>query len=408
MSLPESALPDDHVVFDRDFAQDPHLRFALMRDETPARRVVTSSGLPGWVLTRYDDVRAALSDSRISKDVGRLREVIRERRLPGVGDRMIDQSLSFHMLNADPPDHTRLRKLVVKAFTPGRIESMGPRVEQITDDLLDAMDGRSEVDLLDEFAFPLPITVIADLLGVDEDRREEFRAWSKVLLDDGVSEAAAEALRQTTEYLSGLVAKKREQPGDDLLSALVEASEDEDRLDENELLAMAFLLLVAGHETTVNLLANSVHALLRNPEQLAKLRADPGFVPAAVEETLRFDSPVMNATVRHTTEPVRFGEVEVPARSVVWLSLGAANRDAERFTDPNSFDVSRDTSGHLAFGHGIHFCVGASLARLEGRIGLRKLIDRFPNLRAVETQRGLTWRSSTLIRGLERFPVRLD
>jgi cytochrome P450 len=399
---PSTELP----VLDQDFAQDPHVRNARMRAESPARQVLTKDGLPVWLITRYADARAALADPRFSKDFGRTQQVIDSKLRPEADRREFSTALAAHMLNMDPPDHTRLRKLVVKAFTARRVENLRPRIEEITAELLDGMADQSEVDLLDAFAFPLPIRVISELLGVDESRRDDFRVWTNTLVSSSDPDGSRAAAMQMAAYLTELIADKRERPGDDLLTALIETSEDEDRLGEDELIAMVFLLLVAGHETTVNLIGNAVLALLRHPEQLAALRADPDLVDSAVEEALRFDGPVNLATLRHTTEAVRLGDVEIPAGEIVLVSLSSANRDEERFGSPDEFDIHRSTNGHLAFGHGIHFCVGAPLARLEGQIALRRLVERFPSLQAARPLDDLSWRFSTLIRGLEALPVR--
>jgi cytochrome P450 len=279
----------------------------------------------------------------------------------------VKTALISHMLNSDPPDHTRLRKLVVKAFTPRRVESLRPRIEEITAGLLDGMAGQSEVDLLGSLAFPLPIQTICELPGVDEEVRDDFRAWSNTLHNSSAPDEAGAAAASMAAYLPELTERKRQRATDDLLSALIEASEDEDRLSEHELISMAFLLLAAGHETTVTLIGNCVLALLRDPAQFAALREDPELVSGAIEEALRFDGPVNVAILRYTTEAVRIGEVEIPADEVVFVSLSSANRDADRFAEPDQFDLRKDNSGHLAFGHGIRYCIGASLPAWRGR-----------------------------------------
>jgi cytochrome P450 len=253
----------------------------------------------------------------------------------------------------------------------------------------------------------LPIRVICELLGVDESRRDDFRQWTNTLLDASDDESRAQAGQAMAAYLVELVAAKRQSPADDLLTALIEVSEDEDRLSEGELISMVFLLLVAGHETTVNLIGNGVLALLRNPEQWAALVADTSLVTGAVEEVLRFDGPVMHGTFRHTTEAVVIGDVEIPAGEIVWVGLASANHDPEKFPEPERFDIGRDPHGHLSFGHGIHFCLGAQLARMEAQIALRQLAERFPGLSAAGELDDVEWRFSTLIHGLQRLPVRL-
>jgi cytochrome P450 len=310
------------------------------------------------------------------------------------------------MLNSDPPDHTRLRRLVGKAFTTRRIEELRPRIEQITEELLDAMAGKDEVDLLDAFAFPLPITVICELLGVPQDDRDDFRIWSNRLVSGSeAAELVSQAAASMAEYLTKLVAAKRANPGDDMVTALVHARDEDDRLEENELVSMLFLLLVAGHETTVNLIGNSTLALLRNPDQLAALHADPSLLHGAIEEFLRYDGPVQLATLRFTTQPLTIAGTVIPEGEFVMVALTSANRDQEKFADPDRLDVTRPAGGHMAFGHGIHYCLGAPLARLEGEIALGRLLARFPELRLAAEPQELTWRVSTIIRGLETLPV---
>lgn len=396
------------VALEESFVQDPHVVYDLLREQAPAHKVLLPFGTEAWVVTRYEDARTALADPRLSKDMARANEFWM-RVYDNVSDEVaetFDQSLSAHMLNADPPDHTRLRKLVNKAFTARRVEALRPRIEEITESLLDAMAGQDEVDLLEAFAFPLPITVICELLGVPVEDRSDFRKWSALILSDTGDEVSAS--RQMAGYLRDLIARKRASAGDDLLHALLEARDDNDQLSEHELIAMVFLLLVAGHETTVNLIGNGVLALLRNPSQLELLRSDPALLPGAVEEFLRYDGPINLATFRWTTEPVRLGEVEIPMGEFVLVSLLAANHDPARFADPSKLDVTRPAGGHVAFGHGIHYCLGAPLARLEGEIAIGRLLERFPNLQlASEQPSTLRWRASTLIHGLEELPVRL-
>lgn len=400
------------AVLDEAFVQDPHVRYAWMRANAPVRRVLTVTGLPVWLVTRYADSKSALNDARLSKDYRRMREVLAAKEEAGAERADVDEAMQAHMLNMDPPDHTRLRKLVVKAFTMRRVEMLRPRVERIAQDLLDDMAdrvaaGRSEVDLLDVFAFPLPIRVICELLGVPEQRRGEFRVWSNALVAGDDPRAAERASIEMTTYLRELIEYKRRNPTDDLLGGLLEASDEQDRLDGDELIGMIFLLLVAGHETTVNLIGNGVLSLLRSPEQFALLRDDPDQASAVVEETLRYDGPVNLATLRYTIEAVSIGDAQIPEGELVLVALSSANRDETRYPEPDSFEQRRDTSGHLGFGHGIHFCVGAPLARMEGEIALRGLVRRFPELSMAVADEELRWRFSTLMRGLERLPVRL-
>ncbi|MQY22768.1 cytochrome P450 family protein [Nocardia macrotermitis] len=393
-----------------DFFADPHAYYRRWRERGPVLYVeFTRNTAPGWVIVGYDESRAALTDARLRKNVPGLLAVF-ERKNPGsrANPGMFD--LSGHMLNTDPPDHTRLRKLVNKAFTARSVAALRPRIQEITDGLLDAMDGRDEVDLIESFAVLLPVTVICELLGVPLDDRADFQRWTKLLIGGAANtdEEVFTAGSEMSEYLRRLVQAKRANPGEDLLSGLVHTSdEDNDRLDERELVAMAFLLLVAGHETTVNLIANGVRALLHDPDQLRALRADPDGVPAAVEEFLRYDGPVGWATARFTDEPVRIGGVDIPEGELVYIALSAANRDPGHYPEPDALHTTGDASGHLAFGHGIHYCVGAPLARLEADIAFRTLLRRFPDLGPSPDAPDPVWQPSFLIHGMTKFPVRL-
>ncbi|APU14020.1 MULTISPECIES: cytochrome P450 family protein [Actinoalloteichus] len=386
--------------FEKVVLGDPHPAYRELRIEGPVRRMVIPEREAAWIVTRYDEARAALADPALQKSPpaiasGRFTE-----------DEYFSQELSANLLQADQPEHTRLRKLVTKAFTSRRVAALRPRIEQIADDLLDEMEGHTELDLLDAFAFPLPMTVICEFLGVPDEDRDDFRQWSNLLLDVDSPETAP-ASASMAAYLMRLIAAKREAPADDLLTALIQAKDDEDRLSERELVGMVFVLLVAGHETTVNLIGNGVHALLRHPDQLAALKADPGLLPGAVEEFLRFDGPVHLATMRWASADMTLYGAQVSAGDPVLVSLLSANRDPSRFEEPDRLDVTRTPGGHLAFGHGIHFCLGAPLARMEGEIAFGRLLARFPELSLAGEPETLSWRYSTLIRGLETLPVRL-
>jgi cytochrome P450 len=392
-------------LFTPEFFQDPQSFQAALRADAPARPVVTPNGFRVWIVSRYEEGRAVLADPTVHKNGAGMREVTAKNKVNDTEAREFAADLSQHMLAMDPPDHTRLRRLVTKAFTARRIEQMRPRIEEITADLLGQLAAGDHVDLLDVFAFPLPITVISELLGVDDADREEFRRHSNTLIAASSPEATRAAGMWMAGYFAQLIAAKRADLGEDLLSALIETSEDNDRFSEQELVSMAFLLLVAGHETTVNLIGNGVLALLTNPEQLAKLKADPALMASAVEEFLRFRSPVNMSTFRFTTEPVDLGEVTIPADSLVLVSLGSANRDEDRFEHADQLDITRPVGGHLAFGHGIHYCLGAPLARLEGEIAFRGLLKAFPDLKLAVPAGELTWRHSMLVHGLEKLPV---
>src|SRR5215469_1624824 len=381
-----------------DYFSDPYSVHARLRAQHPVARVIMPGGTPAWLVTGYAQARGALSDPRLLK-------LPKDWRPPP--DSVL-ASLDLHMLNLDPPDHERLRKLVNKAFTARRVEELRPRITTITAGLLDDMSTRREVDLLTSFAFPLPITVICELLGVPVADRDQFRAWSATIVADTPSPEVFQAHASAmTGYFQTLMAARRREPADDLLSALISARDQTDRLSENELLSMAFLLLVAGHETTVNLIASGVLALLLNPAELARLRAEPALIGGAVEELLRYVNPVNHTTFRCAAEPVEIGGVRISRGDPVLVALSGANRDPARFGDPDRLDLGRDGAGHLAFGHGIHYCLGAPLARLEAEIAFSCLLARFGSIRLAVPATSLRWRPSTLIHGLESLPVRL-
>ncbi|POX42885.1 cytochrome P450 [Streptomyces sp. Ru73] len=404
-------------LFDSDFLRDPHPTLASLREESPARLVATPNGLKTWLVTRYEDARALLTDPRVSKDMrvgyGLVPQnfVDAEKQAHFQAQRgtrkQFATELSTTMLDSDPPDHTRLRKLVAKAFTMRQVEALRPRITELVTELLDALDCHDEADLMDSLSFPVPFTVICWLLGVPPEDRDTFRRWSNLLTSGQGSEEALDASQDMVAYLRALIAVKRETPADDMLTALIEATDEGEKLDEVELISMAFLLLVAGHETTVNLLNTGTLALLTNPDQRALLEADPGLWDSAIDEFLRIDAPLANATWRFTLEPIRLGEVLIPEGEFITISLTAAGRDPKRYDDPDRVDITRKNSGHLAFGHGIHHCIGAPLARLEGRIVLSELFRRFPGLSLAKPAEELSWRPSFNLRGLASLPVRL-
>ncbi|WNG42506.1 cytochrome P450 [Archangium violaceum] len=376
-----------------------------MRQEAPLVRLFDPNlNIPVWVATRYKDVVDLVRDPRFTKDM---------RKIPDGSPsklRRIDsmEVINRHMLSSDPPDHTRLRTIVSKAFTPRRVEELRPRVTAITYELLDAAKARGEVDLLDAFAFPLPITVIAELLGVPVEDREQFRDWTTTIINPPVNGDLGpiqHAGMQFIQYFQGLLARRRAEPRDDLLTALMAAEEQGDRLSPQELISMLFLLLVAGHETTVNLIGNGVWALLQNPEQMERLRANPALIESAVEEMLRYRSPVETTTQRWATQDIEFRGQVIPAGESVQGSLLAANHDPEQFPEPEKFDIAREPNRHVAFGFGIHFCLGAPLARLEGAIAINLLLERMPRLRLAVEPSQLRWRDGILVHGLQRLPV---
>ncbi|WP_199806252.1 cytochrome P450 family protein [Streptomyces sp. MUSC 125] len=393
---------DERVVDLREFGEqlrrDPHPVYAWLRDQGPVHRVrlATPDGdYEPWLIVGYEEARAALTDPRLAKDGSR------------IGASPVDEQLiGKHLLATDPPQHTRLRSLVARAFTMRRVEQLRPRIQQITDELLDEMLPLGRADLIESLAYPLPITVICELLGVPEMDRVEFRKISTEVVAPTGPDSGYAAIARLAEYLTELIEDKRcAGPSGDLLSELIRTtSEDGDRLSPQELRGMAFLLLIAGHETTVNLIGNCVLALLTHPGQLAALRADMTLLGGAVEETLRWEGPVENATFRYAAEPLEIAGARIGQDDHVMIGLSAAQRDGGRFADPDRFDIRRDTRGHLAFGHGIHFCLGAPLARLEGRIAIGALLERAPGLAVDGTTDA--WLPGMLMRGVRTLPVR--
>jgi cytochrome P450 len=384
-----------------------HAAFAELAATAAVQHVTLFTGLSAWVITGYAEARELLAHPdvvRAQPSGSRERDALP----PGV-----NAAMAQHMLRMNPPDHTRLRRLVSAAFTRRRIDALEPRIREITDDLLDDMAvagaGAEPVDLVAAFGYPLPITVITELVGVPPRRREDFRRWSGVLVDPTVHTpqtfvAAATAM---VGYLRELITAKRAAAADDLLSDLIAVRDDGDQLSEDELSSMVYLLLVAGHETTVNLICGGTHALLTHPDQLRLLRAEPGRLPAAVEELLRFDGPLQVGLPASTAAPVRIGNVTIPAGEVVLPALLAANRDPNRFDEPARLDITRPPASHLAFGHGIHHCLGAPLARLEARIAVGSLIARFPHLRLVDPATEPARVPGFLMNGLSELPVLL-
>ncbi|MFF8314503.1 cytochrome P450 family protein [Streptomyces lydicus] len=390
----------DLGAYGEDFTANPYKYYAKLRAQGPVHRVRVPNGPDVWLVVGHEAVRGALTDPRLSKNW---------RASGQLGAAGEESALFTNMLDADPPHHTRLRKLVAKEFTTRRVEGLRPRVQQITDELLDAMLAAPDrrADLVEALAFPLPMTVICELIGVPAMDREAFRGWSNELVAPTGEEAAYAATVAMSDYLVGLIEARRKDPGEGLLSDLIRTSdEDGDQLSREELVGTAFLLLVAGHETTVSLLSNGVRALLQHPAQLAALRADFSLLDNAVEEMLRYDGPVETATWRFASEPVEIGGTLIPAGETILVALASASRDPERYSAADDFDITRDARGHAAFGHGIHFCLGAPLARLEARVALRSLLERCPDLALDIDPGALTWRTGMLIRGTEQLPVR--
>jgi cytochrome P450 len=394
---------------DPGFKRDPFPFYARLRREEPVKPLRQQDGDRVWLITRYADVAAALKDDRFSKDsYGGGDESGKHRRLWWMPSFV--RPLGLNMLYQDPPNHTRLRALVQKAFTAAYVEKLRGRIERYAHELIDRMAARGSADLVEDFALPIPLRVISDMLGVPEQDRTRFGAWSQKMVSINTGTDALFVIPSMWKFLRfvrGLIRLRQRQPGDDLLSDLVRAEEAGDRLSEDELVGMVFLLLIAGHETTVGLVSSGMLELLRRPAELERLRADPSLDKTAVEELLRMTSPVDFATDRHTREPVEYCGVTIPKSERVHLVIGSANRDEAQFPDPDRMDLAREPNRHLAFGAGIHYCVGAPLARLEAQVALRALLDRCAELSLAVPEEQLRWRKSVLVRGLRALPVKV-
>lgn len=372
-------------IWSQQTRNNPHPLYEEMRENDPVFNVIDGMGQTVWFFTRYDDSVSILRDKRSIKNPRKsLPPDVLQQRFNIDIDEAIDtespwEAINQHMLNQDPPDHTRLRSLVHKAFTPKRVRDLQPRIEQIAVDLLDAMDKKAEGDLVEDFALPLPITVIAEMLGIPVDDRDKFRMWTNAILMGDVSSMAM--IMEFVQYMNNMIEIRRAEDTGDILSALVRVDDEGQQLEHMELLSMIFLLLVAGHETTVNLIANGMLDLLQHPDQFQMLKDQPDLMSNAIEEMLRYNGPV-DATLNrwagedmewHDGQMIKAGDVLIPL-------LLAANRDPNIFENPHTFDIMRDPNPHIAFGNGIHFCLGAPLARLEGTIAITQLLERFPNL----------------------------
>jgi len=387
---------------------DPFTHFAEARDRCPVQKVRLADGHDAWVVLGYDGARQALNDPRISKDM--LAALDADQHV--VAEGLPGPAFSRHMLNVDPPDHTRLRRLVARAFVPSRVAALEPVVRAAAEDLLDQLGSRGPdeaVDLVEGFAHPLPFQVIGELVGIPEADRPRLHAWFQVLLSRWAGDPPAEAVDASggiVAYLGDLVEAKRRDPADDLVSVLVSASEG-DQLTVQEVLSSLFQLVVAGHDTTTSLIGNGIVALLDHPDQLQLLVDDLGQLPAAIDELMRFSAPVPHATFRMTTGPVEIDGIEVPAHEQVLVSLGAANRDPSHFPTPDVLDIGRADGPNLGFGHGIHFCLGAPLARLEARVAFGSLLGRHPELRLAVDREALAWThgDGLVLRGLVSLPV---
>lgn len=387
-------------LFSKEFTKNPYPAYAKMRKDEPVHKMRFPDGQLGWLITRYEDAVEIMKDPRVIKDVSKL-----------FGGNMDSGSVFMHnMLFSDPPDHKRLRGLVQKAFTPQMISGMRGRIQEITDDLLDEAAKGTRMNLIDDFAFPLPIIVISEILGIPTEDRDKFRIWSNSLIEGSNGEHAAEMFQHVNEfiqYLSEWFEKVRKNPSEDLISQLILAEDEGDQLTERELYGVVTLLIIAGHETTVNLIGNSILALLEHPDQFDLLKEHPDRIHQAIEETLRFNGPVEFSTSRWANEDMEFRGQMIKRGELIIISLNSANHDPEVFENPDLFDISREKSPHLAFGKGIHLCLGAPLARLEGEIAITSLMQRFPEMNLAVGKDELEWRPGMIVRGVKEIPLYL-
>jgi cytochrome P450 len=386
-----------------EFTGSPQDALASVHEPGPVQRVKLPNGMPVWLVTRHAEVRAVLGDPRLSNrdqvdwfDGGALSPLVRA-------------AMNSHLLRIDPPDHTRMRRLVAKAFVPRRIEALRPRVREFTRDLLDRLAAQGTADLIASYAAPLPVQVICEMLGVPVADRESYRAWADAFAAGiGAPVFPVQEITDFVEHLRGLIAHRRAEPDDGLLSALIAARDQDDRLSEDELISTAFLFIIAGHETTTNLIGNGIYILLREPDRADHIRAHPQELPRAVEEFLRYEGPVTAASLRTATCAMNLFGAEVAAGDLVMVSLRAANRDGGVFPEPTELRMDRERNPHLAFGHGIHFCMGAPLARLEAQLAIGEFLNRFPRARLAQAPDTLQWRPGLLTRGLASLPVTVD
>jgi cytochrome P450 len=388
---------------------NPYPMYHALREQDP---VHWSDLMEAWVLTRYQDVVSVLRDPRFSADRRRGRSRFAQMAQQRMEAQQGPLSRANTMLTSDPPDHTRLRGLVSKAFTPRRVEELRPRIQQIVDEILDEAQRKGEMDVIWDLGYPLPVIVIAEMLGVASERRDDFKRWSDEIVaslggpfvSDETLQRALKSSQEMADYFHAVIAERRKEPRDDLLSGLIAAEERGDVLSEDELLGTCILLLAAGNETTTNLIGNGMLALLRNPEQMERLRGNPELVDSAIEEFLRYDGPV-HGTGRVALEEVEIGGQTIEEGRIVFTLVAAANRDPAQFADPDTLDIAREPNPHVAFGYGIHFCLGAPLARAEGQIAFRSLLERSKSIRAQSDD--VEWGGTFILRGLKRLPVTL-
>jgi cytochrome P450 len=400
------AVPVTNIV-SAEFKADPFPFLKRLRASDPVFRTALPDGTTVWLVTRYEDVLALLRDECFTKNRRRALTPQQARKLPWTPPMF--RPLERNMLDLDPPDHTRLRSLVHKAFTPHLVETMRTRVQTLANELLDVVGPCGEMDLIKNYALPLPMTIITEILGVPPKDRDAFHRWSNAVVSLSSPNPTLRVIPgvwKFIRYLRRFFKVRRRDPRDDLTSALIKAEEAGEMLSEDELLAMVFLLLIAGHETTVNLIGNGTLALLQNPDQMEKLRSAPSLIKSAVEELLRFTSPVLMTTERYALDGATMHDISIPRGEMILGVIGSANRDETVFDKPDALNLAREPNKHLSFGQGIHFCVGAPLARMESQIAINTLLERKPNLQLKVQPQSLRWRPSMILRGLQALPVK--
>ncbi|UPK47410.1 cytochrome P450 [Paenibacillus pabuli] len=391
---------------DHSFIQQPFPVYEKLRAEEPVHRLLLPSGHAAWMVTRYEDAVNILQDSRFVTGVLDNRNDETEESLPPH-----QAIISRNLISVGPEDHRRLRRLIQKAFTPRMIERLRGRIVEISDELLDKIQAGNtrEFDLIEDYAFPLPIIVICEMLGVPLKDQDKFRAWSNTIMESvsnpQMNQESDEVMKAFVNYLQELITQRRNHIQQDLISDLIGIEEEGDKLTEQELYALVFVLIIAGHETTVNLIGNGMLALLEHPQQKQLLMDQPDLIQAAVEEVLRFNGPAEISNVRWAAENVDFQGIQIRQGDMMLVALSSANRDSSRYENPDTFDITRKVNDHIAFGKGVHYCLGAPLARLEGEIAINTLLQRLPDIRLNTDAVLLEWRPGMIIRGLKAFPV---
>ena len=391
-------------LYSEDFKKNSYATFKEMRKVDPIIQQLGLDGVtPIWFFSRYEDVNDLLRDKRLVRDEKWARPKEKQ-----YTPSPLEELISNHMLNKDGDDHRRLRNLVSQAFTPKRVQKLEPRIQNLADELIDNVYQEGKMDVIADFSAQLPTIVILEMLGVPLKDRDKLREWSRIFIDLVSQEEFMQAAAAFTQYLRKLFDERRQDPKDDLMSALLQAEEEGDKLSEGELFSTLVLLVVAGHETTMNLVGNAVLALLQDKNKLETLKHHPEMMKDAVEEFLRYDAPVERALFRLVAEDMDYKGFKLKRGEAVILIIGSANRDEAQFTEADKLVLDRQSNPHLSFGKGIHYCLGAPLARLEGAIALNTLIKRLPNLRLAVSPDNLTWRNSPGFKGLKHLPVKWD